>query len=109
VTNTTVPSAGSGLISLTGLDCQGEGVTVRNGGSAPADLTGWKIHDEGSNFTFAFPAGYHLAGGASVTVRSGGPAGAGELHWLDRSVWNNDGDTATLVDAGGGTRSTRSC
>jgi hypothetical protein len=44
-----------------------------------------------------------------VTVRSGGPARPGELQWLNSAVWNNDGDTATLVDAGGTARSTHSC
>jgi hypothetical protein len=113
-TSTTVPAAASGLVEVVGLDCPGEGVTVRNGGSGSADLSGWSIHDAGDKHTFAFPSGYHLAPGASVTVRSGGPAGAGELQWPsstspNASVWNNDGDTATLVDAAGATRSTRSC
>jgi hypothetical protein len=107
-TATTVPAAVPGLL-VAGLDCPGEGVTVRNGGSAAADLSGWSIHDEGDKHTFAFPVGYRLAPGASVTVRSGGPAHAGELQWLNSAVWNNDGDTATLVDAGGTARSTRSC
>jgi hypothetical protein len=108
-TATTVPAAASGLLEVAGLDCPGEGVTVRNGGSAAADLSGWSIHDEGDKHTFAFPVGYRLAPGTSVTVRSGGPARPGELQWLNSAVWNNDGDTATLVDAGGTARSTRSC
>jgi hypothetical protein len=108
-TSTTVPAPVAGLLAVTGLDCPAEGVTVRNGGSGAADLTGWTIHDDGGKHTFAFPGGYRLAPGASVTVRSGGPAGPGELQWLQSAVWNNDGDTATLVDAGGAARSTRSC
>lgn len=106
----TVPAgAPAGLLAIVGLDCPGEGVTVRNGGSAAADLSGWSIHDDGDKHTFAFPAGYRLAPGASATIRSGGPAGPGELQWLTSAVWNNDGDTATLIDAAGTTRSTRSC
>jgi hypothetical protein len=108
-TASTVPAAASALLAVAGLDCPGEGVTVRNGGSAAADLSGWSIHDDGDKHTFAFPAGYRLAPGASVTVRSGGPARTGELQWLNSAVWNNDGDTATLVDAGGTARSTHSC
>jgi competence protein ComEC len=84
-------------------------VTVRNGGSSPADLTGWSIHDEGVKHTYSFPAGFTLAPGASVTIRSDNPAAPGELGWKNAPVWNNDGDTASLVDAGGAVVSTRSC
>jgi hypothetical protein len=103
------PPVTGGTVTVTALDCQGEAVTVRNGGSSPADLTGWSIHDQGANFTYRFPAGYTLAPGASVTVRSAGAAGPGELHWTNSSVWNNTGDTAHLVNAGGAVASTRSC
>ena len=107
-TTTTTPPSG-GTVTVTALDCQGEAVTVRNGGFVPADLTGWSIHDEGIKHTYRFPAGYTLAPGASVTIRSGGPAGPGELGWTGSSVWNNDGDTAHLLNAGGAVASTRSC
>jgi len=109
-TTTTTPSSPTGgTITVAALDCQGEAVTVRNGGSAPADLTGWSIHDEGIKHTYRFPAGYTLAPGASVTIRSDGPAGPGELGWTNSPVWNNDGDTAHLLNAGGTVVSTRSC
>jgi hypothetical protein len=107
-TTTQHPSAG-GTVVITAVDCQGEAVTVGNRGTSPADLTGWSIHDEGAPHTYRFPAGYTLAPGASVTIRSGGPAGPGELGWTNQSVWNNTGDTAYLVNAGGGVVSTRSC
>ena len=108
-TTTTTGPIVAGAVSVAAVDCQGEAVTVRNGGSSPADLTGWSIHDENSNHTYRFPAGYTLAPGASVTVRSGGPAGAGELAWTNQSVWNNTGDTAYLVNPGEALVSTRSC
>jgi hypothetical protein len=108
-TTTTYPTVSGGTITITALDCPGEAVTVGNGGSSPADLTGWSIHDDGPNFTYAFPAGYTLAPAASVTVRSGGVAGLGELGWTSRSVWNNTGDTAHLVNAGGAVVSMKSC
>jgi hypothetical protein len=107
-TTTTSPPTG-GTITVAGLDCQGETVTVRNGGSAPADLTGWSIHDEGIKHTYRFPAGYTLAPGASVTIRSDGAAGPGELGWTNSPVWNNDGDSAHLLNAGGTVVSTRPC
>jgi hypothetical protein len=108
-TTTTGPTATGGTTAIAALDCRGEAVTVRNGGGVPADLTGWSIHDEGAPHTYRFPAGYALAPGAPVTIRSGGPAGPGELPWTNQSVWNNTGDTAYLVNAGGAIVSTRSC
>lgn len=109
-TTSTSPPAAGGNVTITALDCQAEAVTVRNGGTVPADLTGWSVHDEASTpHTFRFPAGYTLAPGASVTIRSGGAAGPGELAWTGSNVWNNDGDTATLVNAGGAVVSARSC
>lgn len=109
-TTATPPPTSGATVAITALDCQGEAVTVRNGATTPADLTGWSIHDEASTpHTYRFPAGYHLAPGASVTIRSGGPAGPGELAWTNQNVWNNDGDTATLVNAGGGIASAKGC
>ena len=100
------PAAG---MTVSGLDCAGETVTVTNGGSVPTDLTGWSIHDEGAIHTYRFAAGYTLAPAASATVRSGGPTGPGELGWTGQNVWNNDGDTAYLVNAAGTVMSTRRC
>jgi hypothetical protein len=109
-TTSTVPPAAGGTVTIASLDCRGEAVTIRNGATAPADLTGWSVHDEASTpHTYRFPAGSTLAPGASVTIRSGGPAGPGELAWTGSNVWNNDGDTATLVDAGRAVTSTRTC
>jgi hypothetical protein len=109
-TTTTTPLPVSGdAVTVTMVDCQGEAVTVGNGTAGPADLTGWSIHDEGSNFTYRFPAAHTLAPSASVTIRTGGAAGTTELHWTNSNVWNNTGDRAYLVNAGGEVVSTRSC
>ncbi len=110
-TSTTRPDSppSGGSLSVTALDCQGERVTVANGGSAAVDLTGWTIHDEGTKHTFSFPAGHTLAAGASVSVKSDGPPAPGELAWTNAPVWNNTGDTASLVDAAGVLQSTRAC
>ena len=97
-------------VTITDLNCETERVTVHNSGTQPADLTGWKINDAGTLHTYSFPGGYSLGSGASVAVKSGpGAAGAGELQWMNGYVWNNDGDTASLVDPTGTVRSTRSC
>jgi lamin tail-like protein/uncharacterized protein DUF1524 len=108
-TTTAQPASVGGTVAIAAVDCQGEAVVVGNGGTSPADLTGWSIHDEGAPHTYRFPAGYTLAPGASVTIRSGGPAGPGELPWTNQNVWNNTGDTAYLVNAGGAVVSTKSC
>jgi hypothetical protein len=104
------PPPPTATVTITGLDCGTERVSIRNDGSQAADLTGWKIHDAGTLHTYAFPGGYSLGAAASVTVKSGpGAAGPGELQWMNGYVWNNEGDTASLVDPAGATRSTRSC
>lgn len=103
------PATPTPKVTVTGLDCKSELVTITNGGTAPVDLSGWKIHDNGSANTFSFPAGTTLAAGASVSIRSGKTAPkAGEIAWKTNDVWNNAGDTATLVDPSGTAVSSKS-
>lgn len=81
-----------------------EWVRIVNRGSTVADLTGWTLKDESASHRYAFPSGFVLDAGASVTVRSGcGPDGSTDLHWCQdgSAVWNNSGDTAFLVDPAG--------
>lgn len=106
-TATPAPTAAATGVSITALDLQDEWVTVTNGASAPVDLTGWTISDEGARNTYTFPA-YVLDPGADVTVHSGpGDDTATDLYWdRETPVWNNDGDTATLTDATGAVVST---
>lgn len=108
-TTTTRPPVTGGAVTVTALDCQGEAVVVTNAGPAPADLTGWSLHDAGAIHTYRFPAGYTLGAGVSVTIRSGGPAGPGEIGWTGQNVWNNTGDTASLLNAAGTVVSSRTC
>lgn len=97
-------------VAVTGLDCRNELVTITNQGPTPVDLSGWTIHDQASANTFSFPAGTTLAPGASVSIRSGRtPAQPGEIFWKTNDVWNNAGDTATLVDLSGTEVSNMSC
>jgi competence protein ComEC len=79
-----------------------EYVVFANRGDAPLNLTGWTVRD-GSGATYTFPAGFTLAPGARVTLRTGtGTDSATDLYWrADRPVWNNGGDTVTVTTAKG--------
>ena len=100
----------AGPVFITALDCGTERVTVANRGDAAVDLTGWSVHDDGARHTFTFPSGSELLAGQAVTVASGpDPGGTGELIWTGSSVWNNEGDIASLVDPGGDEVSVMSC
>lgn len=88
-----------------------EWVRIRNDGATPVDLSGWIVKDESASHRYEFPDGFTLAPGASVTVRSGcGTDTDADLHWCvtGSAVWNNDGDTAFLLDPSGNVVSTLS-
>lgn len=70
-------------------------------------MTGWQLFDE-SGRVYVFPR-FTLVSGASVKIFTGkGSDSATELYIGRGSpVWNNDGDTATLRDAGGNVMSER--
>lgn len=92
------------------LDPNAEYVVVRNTGDGAVDLTGWGIKDESASHRFAFPDGFSLAAGAAVTVHTGCGADTGtDLFWCNEgsAVWNNDGDTAFLLDPSGNVVDTR--
>ena len=104
---TPTPPATSGVVDvlITSLDCKGkpEIVVVENSGTSAQDMTGWKVEDRGPKYTFNFPAGFSLEAGASVELVSGASGDdTGEtIYWNKRPVWNNDGDTASLIDSSG--------
>jgi Lamin Tail Domain/Fibronectin type III domain len=77
----------------------GESALVRNTGAAAINLAGWKLDagDRGQRFSLA---SYPLKKGATVRIHTGrGTTRAGHLFLgSGRPIWNNDGDTATLID-----------
>ena len=79
-----------------------EYVVLTNRGDAPVDLSGWVLTDE-SGARYTFPDGVVLAPGDSVTVRTGaGSDTETDRYWdAGRPVWNNDGDTVTLLRSDG--------
>ncbi len=78
-----------------------EWVEITNQGEEDVSLEGWTLSDQ-QNHTYTFQ-GFVLLAGASVKVRTGSGSDTEEdLYWNKAtSVWNNDGDTATLTDDGG--------
>lgn len=76
-----------------------EWVEITNLDSAAQSLTGWTLSDAG-NHTYTFPD-FSLSAGAAVKVHTGsGTDSARDLYWnRNSSVWNNDGDEATLKDS----------
>lgn len=85
-----------------GRDVEGEYVLIRNTSTQAADMTGWKLHDGAQRHTYIFPP-FVLAPGAEVKLWTRtGANDAANLYWGQRvAVWNNEGDTGTLLDASG--------
>lgn len=81
-----------------------EWIRIRNTGPVPVEMAGWVVRDESASHRFDFPVGFTLGEGQAVTVHSGcGDNTSTELFWCNRgsAIWNNDGDTAYLVDPNG--------
>ncbi|GAA0551941.1 lamin tail domain-containing protein [Halorubrum ejinorense] len=79
-----------------------EYVVFENAGEEPIDLSGWTVEDEAAH-GYAFPQGFTLDAGATVTLRTGsGTDTDSELYWGSGSpIWNNAGDTVILSNADG--------
>lgn len=65
------------------------------------DLTGWTLHDKGNKHKFSFPKGFILNG--KVKIYTGkGKNSSKRLFWSNPTpIWNDNDDTATLVDPEG--------
>lgn len=86
------------------LNLNGEWVEIRNDGSSTMALDGWTLKDNSASHRFRFPNGFTLAGGGLVRVYSGcGSASSSALYWCvtGSAIWNNTGDTASLLDPSG--------
>ncbi|MHC1594133.1 MAG: lamin tail domain-containing protein [Methanotrichaceae archaeon] len=78
-----------------------EWVEISNVGEPAQDLTNWTLQDE-QNHTYTFPV-FALAPESVVKVHTEtGNNTDTDLYWnMASSVWNNDGDVATLADETG--------
>tara|TARA_B100000686_G_scaffold350516_1_gene446711 strand:+ start:183 stop:2183 length:2001 start_codon:yes stop_codon:yes gene_type:complete len=103
----------SNELKIVSLDCKGkpEIVLIRNDGDYSQDMTGWSIHDEGIKHTFRFPKGLIVDSGKSIQVVSGGTGLADDssVFWKKQPVWNNDGDTASMLNSDGSIVMTKDC
>ncbi|WP_286804778.1 lamin tail domain-containing protein [Acetobacterium sp. MES1] len=90
--------AGSG-VSISALDKKAEYIVIKNDGTNPVDLTGWKIVSVTGNQTFTFQA-FSLAAGAEVKVGDSATNSGIDFHWLDGGgTWSNSkSDPAELYD-----------
>jgi micrococcal nuclease len=79
-----------------------ESVTIQNAGSETVNLAGFVVRDESSANRFVLPA-FELEPGHRVSVVSGsGDLSSGTFEWRTaQPVWNNEGDTAFVLDPRG--------
>jgi hypothetical protein len=78
-----------------------EYVKIKNTGGGARVLTGWRLHDnQHHRYTFGT---FTLCGGCHVNIHTGhGTNTAKNRYWgMSNYVWNNTGDKATLLRAGG--------
>lgn len=76
-----------------------EYIVIVNNESTAVDLSGWTLRDESSRNRLVFDLGTMLAAGDTLTVSSGCST---DPSWCgDRSIWNNAGDLALLLDENG--------
>ena len=92
---------GETIVIISDADWVEEWVEIINVGEPAQDLTNWTLQDE-QNHTYTFPV-FVLAPGGVVKVRTRyGNDTDTDLYWnMAGTVWNNDGDVATLADETG--------
>jgi hypothetical protein len=77
-----------------------EWVEISNLGTTDVSLAGWTLEDA-QNHTYKFPD-FSLKASGAVKIRTGMGNDTVDLFWnRSSSIWNNDGDVATLMDASG--------
>lgn len=93
------PATSSKSVIISKVDKKAEIVTLKNGGAADVDITGWVLVSVTGNQTYTIPS-YILKAGKTVTIASG--SATGDLKWTTSNIWNNSSsDPAKLYDAAG--------
>ncbi len=80
-------------------EAEGEYVDIRNYDNSPVSMAGWRLEDAAGN-GYNFPDSYVLGLDATVRIHiCSGMNDAANLYWGRCSaVWNNNGDTARLIN-----------
>jgi hypothetical protein len=77
-----------------------EYVEIGNSGGEAVDISGWVLRDRNDpRQTYTFPPGATLAPGAKLLIYT--EPGHEHSFGSRASIWNNCGDVAELLDAGG--------
>jgi hypothetical protein len=69
-----------------------EWVRIKNTCATKKSIGSWRIHDYNRNHTYRFPSTLSIAGGATITLRSGTGTNSATTRYWQRSygaVWNN--------------------
>jgi hypothetical protein len=91
-----------GADTRTNSQLNAEWVKLHNTTGQAIRMTGWVLHDAGSNHVYTFGAYTIRAHGWLILHTGPGSNTPSSRHWGLRSyVWNNDGDTATLKNRRG--------
>ena len=87
-----------GVVVISACNARDEFVRIENIGGTPISLDGWVLHDEGMNFQLELSE-LTLPPLGQVVIDSGAGStdGPDQIRWNGQNVWNNDGDTATLL------------
>ncbi len=88
--------------------CDASAELVQLSGPAGLELGGWRINDQGSQFSHTFGYGTRLSDDGKLLVESGRASGDVKARG-GRHVWNNDGDVATLTSPTGQVASSLNC
>lgn len=98
------PNPNTGNIDITNLNLSQEIVTLKNIDSKDISMAGWTLISVDGKQQYDFPSDFVLKKGASVTVTTGQNAYESRpthLLWTKAYTWDNNGDTARLVDPQG--------
>ena len=103
--------ADAGPIRISGVSCRGEWVDVQNTSNQPRNLRGFRLFDHNKVHRYDFEA-VNVPAGAKVRVWSAGKSGGPVRRWYtgwDQAIWNDSGESATLVNPNRDVVSTKAC